>query len=476
MTNSNNSSNSNNSNENDGPPSIVMAQCDGCGHRLPEANMEIHRTRCHIHRGVEPSSATPSSATPPSPSSTITTRAYRREEGRTLTQEEEESRAGENGGEASEAGEAVEESVSGEYSLVYPSRQASATATGATATGPAAATPAPSAPPAAETAAENHWACPRCTLHNPLNSNTCDACLYQRRSPAPQQQETNNQSNRNGWELVDESNINNNRANQGGFQVNITEVDPNAVTTAVNVASWGMFGALVGGPVGALVAGGTAAALGGMHQLQRRRQQQQQQNGNDAAGGSTNNNTGRQPFFTVTTTRYTNTPWGGTQMSVTSNASGQRRTMSVRDTQEGVRLNQMSPIDRHILQMLMSNAVRTGAATNETANQILEELLQQYGFPDEDNLRQGGRRAATPQQIEQNTTTQTLDKESIAELSENQSTCNICLEEFKTGDEMRKVTHCNHTFHKECIDRWLERVASCPICKHELNSAEAVSS
>ena len=99
----------------------------------------------------------------------------------------------------------------------------------------------------------------------------------------------------------------------------------------------------------------------------------------------------------------------------------------------------MSQTDRHVLQMLISNVVRVGSATPKTANQMsLEELLQHFGFPDDDNLRQGGRRAATPQQIQRNSTLQTLDKASIAELSENQSTCNTCLQEFKTGDEMWK--------------------------------------
>ena len=135
-------------------------------------------------------------------------------------------------------------------------------------------------------------------------------------------------------------------------------------------------------------------------------------------------------------------------------------------------MNQMSAIDRHILQMLMSNAVRTGSATPEAARGMtLEELLHRFGFEGgDDNLRQGGSRAATPEQIERNTTLTTLDKASVEGLADNQSTCNICLEEFKEGDDMRRITHCGHTFHSECIERWLGRVASCPICKHELNS------
>lgn len=41
--------------------------------------------------------------------------------------------------------------------------------------------------------------------------------------------------------------------------------------------------------------------------------------------------------------------------------------------------------------------------------------------------------------------------------------CPICLEEFSDGDSMR-VMPCNHTYHKDCLDKWLKMKAVCPIC------------
>ena len=50
-------------------------------------------------------------------------------------------------------------------------------------------------------------------------------------------------------------------------------------------------------------------------------------------------------------------------------------------------------------------------------------------------------------------------------------TCGICLEDYKEG-EMKKKLSCKpmaHSFHSECIDKWLKQVASCPTCKHDVS-------
>lgn len=50
--------------------------------------------------------------------------------------------------------------------------------------------------------------------------------------------------------------------------------------------------------------------------------------------------------------------------------------------------------------------------------------------------------------------------------------CSICLEEFKIGSFERKLS-CTHSFHKKCIDRWLNIINSCPICRKNHCSVES---
>jgi hypothetical protein len=43
--------------------------------------------------------------------------------------------------------------------------------------------------------------------------------------------------------------------------------------------------------------------------------------------------------------------------------------------------------------------------------------------------------------------------------------CSVCLQEFEAGQAARSLSACGHTFHLPCIDGWLCRHASCPLCR-----------
>ena len=46
--------------------------------------------------------------------------------------------------------------------------------------------------------------------------------------------------------------------------------------------------------------------------------------------------------------------------------------------------------------------------------------------------------------------------------------CMICMEEYKNREFKRIIPKCQHFFHKKCIDKWLQRSATCPVCRCDL--------
>ncbi|XP_002532367.3 RING-H2 finger protein ATL16 [Ricinus communis] len=43
--------------------------------------------------------------------------------------------------------------------------------------------------------------------------------------------------------------------------------------------------------------------------------------------------------------------------------------------------------------------------------------------------------------------------------------CVVCLNEFQEEDMLRVLPNCNHSFHLDCIDIWLQSNANCPLCR-----------
>ncbi|CAN1755509.1 Putative RING-H2 finger protein ATL12 [Linum perenne] len=48
--------------------------------------------------------------------------------------------------------------------------------------------------------------------------------------------------------------------------------------------------------------------------------------------------------------------------------------------------------------------------------------------------------------------------------------CAVCISKFEDVEILRLLPKCKHAFHIDCIDQWLERHSSCPICRSKVNA------
>ncbi|KAJ3686295.1 hypothetical protein LUZ61_015459 [Rhynchospora tenuis] len=53
--------------------------------------------------------------------------------------------------------------------------------------------------------------------------------------------------------------------------------------------------------------------------------------------------------------------------------------------------------------------------------------------------------------------------------------CAICLSFLEEGEMARQLPECKHLFHVECIDKWLNSHATCPLCRSSVGDQIAGS-
>jgi hypothetical protein len=52
--------------------------------------------------------------------------------------------------------------------------------------------------------------------------------------------------------------------------------------------------------------------------------------------------------------------------------------------------------------------------------------------------------------------------------AEDGEVCAICQDDIISGCQTRKISHCDHTFHRGCIDTWFAQNVHCPVCRHDI--------
>lgn len=83
--------------------------------------------------------------------------------------------------------------------------------------------------------------------------------------------------------------------------------------------------------------------------------------------------------------------------------------------------------------------------------------------------REPGRRGASAEEITEHSELRVFSQEMFPDAED--AKCVICLGEYELGDELRFLT-CQHHFHKECVDEWLKRQGSCPLCVRQLGESQ----
>ncbi|CAK8542464.1 unnamed protein product [Lathyrus sativus] len=58
-----------------------------------------------------------------------------------------------------------------------------------------------------------------------------------------------------------------------------------------------------------------------------------------------------------------------------------------------------------------------------------------------------------------------FNRDNATVLGQN-TTCSICLCEYKDSEMVRMMPECRHYFHLCCLDSWLKLNGSCPVCRN----------
>jgi hypothetical protein len=53
-----------------------------------------------------------------------------------------------------------------------------------------------------------------------------------------------------------------------------------------------------------------------------------------------------------------------------------------------------------------------------------------------------------------------------------EDSCAICQDEITTNQEVRRLHHCSHYFHRDCIDVWFQENVHCPTCRHDIREVQ----
>ena len=323
---------------------------------------------------------------------------------------------------------------------------------------------------------EGQWRCTRCTLINEGHLVACDACMLPRNTNLS----SASIARRNA--AMTTARVSNDTINGS----NVTyRSSLNNLSTANRVLNGAINGAMVGsvfGGVGGLLVGGITGAASGLFidRMRLRGDDLLEQSERDLL---LNDNGGLQPgtmrvhrgenFITAASTNR----HGSSRILRIRYGSGYQQGRAATENQE--------QLERTLLELLLrssySRPMMHGSHIIVQPDATFEELLERFGTGMEGRGASQEVIDSYPVEIvgsdenddsscDERTSSVKSDDDSESAKKKHKidlDTCNICLEDYQAGDEKKSLS-CPHAFHKACIDQWLKRVASCPICKADV--------
>lgn len=129
-------------------------------------------------------------------------------------------------------------------------------------------------------------------------------------------------------------------------------------------------------------------------------------------------------------------------------------------------LHQLPPQDprRILIQRLHDRIAMIPMLSQSAGNsQALLELLRANGQP------QDGGTGCSKSEIECLPTRKWSIRDNSELKNPEQATCMVCLSDYAFDEELRTLP-CFHSYHKDCIDTWLDKSRACPLCKHVIST------